>query len=225
MGQYTENRSIARECVELHGQSYVHRSAFRSRQSVKSRSPSVSSENTKCPHCSTSTALVNHTLHGSGANWFVEGHLNLAGCGQTRTSQSLQVAVSPAPVCQRNVWCEQLHFASCDGLNELEVLAQQIRVSELEQVHALTLQVQQLTGAMVDMDRRHMQEFKQRDLQLAEMRGTLTALNTRGSRLGPGRSELLDPKVLHKVQPFDGQRTSWKKPSSSNGEPTSSLRT
>ena len=41
------------------------------------------------------------------------------------------------------------------------------------------------------------------------MSGTLTALNTRGSRLGPGRSELLDPKILHKVQPF-GHRTSWK---------------
>ena len=70
--------------------------------------------------------------------------LKLAGCGQPRTSQSLQVAVSPAPVCQGNVvfavvivvssvWCEQLHFASCEGqkvdlsLNELEVLAQQIR--------------------------------------------------------------------------------------------------
>ena len=63
---------------------------------------------------------------------------------------------------------------------------------------------------MVDMDKRHTQEIQQRDPQLAEMRGTLTALNTRGSRLGPGRSELLDPKILHKVQPFDGQRTSWK---------------
>ena len=28
--------------------------------------------------------------------------------------------------------------------------------------------------------------------------------------MGPGRSELLDPKILHKVQPFDGQRPSWK---------------
>ena len=70
--------------------------------------------------------------------------MNLAGCGQPRTSQSLQVAVSPAPVCQRNVvlavvfvvgsvWCEQLHFASCEGQkvdlskHELEALAQQIR--------------------------------------------------------------------------------------------------
>ena len=42
------------------------------------------------------------------------------------------------------------------------------------------------------------------------MRGTLTALNARGSRTGPSRSELLDPKILHKVQPFDGQRTTWK---------------
>ena len=42
------------------------------------------------------------------------------------------------------------------------------------------------------------------------MRGTLTALNARGSRTGPGRSELLNPKILHKVQPFDGQRTTWK---------------
>ena len=83
-------------------------------------------------------------------------------------------------------------------------------MAELEQLQALTLQVQQLTGAMVDMDKRHVQEIQQRDLQLAEMRGTLTALNTRGSRRGPRRSELLDPKILDKVQPFDGHRTSWK---------------
>ena len=83
-------------------------------------------------------------------------------------------------------------------------------MAELEHLQALTLQVQQLTGAMVDMDKRHTLEIQQRDLQLAEMKGTLTALNTKGSRLGPGRSELLDPKILHKVQPFDGQRTSWK---------------
>ena len=51
---------------------------------------------------------------------------------------------------------------------------------------------------MVDMDKRHMQEIQQRDLQVAEMRGTLTAHNTRGSRVGPGRSELLDPKILQK---------------------------
>ena len=60
------------------------------------------------------------------------------------------------------------------------------------------------------MDKRHVQEIQQRDLQVAEMRGTLTALNTRGSRMSPGRPELLDPKILHKVQQFDGQRTSWK---------------
>ena len=60
------------------------------------------------------------------------------------------------------------------------------------------------------MDKRHVQEIQQRDLQLAEMRGTLTALSTRGSRLGLGRSELFDPKILHKVQPFDQHRTSWK---------------
>ena len=83
-------------------------------------------------------------------------------------------------------------------------------MAQLEQLQSLTLQVQQLTSAMVDMDKRHMQEIQQRDLQVAEMRGTVTALNTRGSRMGPGRSELLDPKILHKVQPFDGQRTSWK---------------
>ena len=72
-------------------------------------------------------------------------------------------------------------------------------MAELEQLQVFTLQVQPLTGAMVDMDKRHMLEIQQRDLQLAEMRGTLTALNTRGSRLGPGKSELLDPKVLYKV--------------------------
>ena len=72
--------------------------------------------------------------------------------------------------------------------------------TELEQLQALTLQVYKLTGAM--MDKRHVQEIQQRDLQLAEMRGTLTALNTSGSRLRPGLSELLDPKILHKVQPF-----------------------
>ena len=83
-------------------------------------------------------------------------------------------------------------------------------MAELEQLQALTLQVQQLTFAMMDMDKRHVQEIQQRDLQLAEMRGTLTALNTRGSRMGPGRSELLETKILHKVQPFDGHRTSWK---------------
>ena len=32
-------------------------------------------------------------------------------------------------------------------------------MTELEQLQALTLQVQQLTGAMVDMDMRHMQEI------------------------------------------------------------------
>ena len=59
----------------------------------------------------------------------------------------------------------------------------------------------QVTNVMMDLDRRHAQEIQQRDIQLAEMRG---------SRTGPGRSELLDPKILHKVQPFDGQRTTWK---------------
>ena len=62
-------------------------------------------------------------------------------------------------------------------------------MAELEQVQALTLQVQQLTSAMVDMNKRHMQEIQQRDLQVAEMRGTLTALNTRESRMSPGRSD------------------------------------
>ena len=51
--------------------------------------------------------------------------------------------------------------------------------TELEQLQALTLQVQQLTCAMMDMDKRHVQGIQQRDLQLAEMRRTLTALNTR----------------------------------------------
>ena len=82
--------------------------------------------------------------------------------------------------------------------------------TEQEQLQALTAQVQQLTSVMMDLDRKHAQEIQQRDIQLAEMRGTLTALNARGSRTGPSRSELLDPKILHKVQPFDGQRTTWK---------------
>ena len=80
--------------------------------------------------------------------------------------------------------------------HELEVLAQQIR-ADLHRIDG-TAQVQQLTNVMMDMDRRHAQEIQHRDIQLAEMRGTLTALNVRGSRTGPGRSELLDPKILHK---------------------------
>ena len=84
-------------------------------------------------------------------------------------------------------------------------------MAELEQLQALTLQVQQLTGAMVDMDKR---------LQLAEMRGTLTALNTRGSRLGQGRSEF---RFSTRCNPSGIGRRG--KHSSSNGEPTSSLRT
>ena len=72
---------------------------------------------------------------------------------------------------------------------------------------------------MMDMDKRHVQEIQQRDLQLAEMRGTLTALSTRGSRLNPNRSELLDPKILHKVQPFDGHRTSLSRAPGENRRP------
>ena len=81
---------------------------------------------------------------------------------------------------------------------------------ELEQLQALTLQVQQLTSAMVDMDKRHMQEIQQRDLQVAEMRGTLTALKIQrfSRRCNPSTD--------------NGRRG---KPSSSNGELTSLLRT
>ena len=158
-----------------------------------------------------------------------------AGCGLPRTSQSPQVAVSPAPVCQRNVvlavvfdgsseFCVLLQYASCVGRrsslskHELEVLAKQIR-ADLHRIDGdgagtapgpSPLKCNSSTNVMMDLDRRHAQEIQQRDKQLAEMRGTLTALNARGSRTGPGRSELLDPKILHKVQPFDGQRTTWR---------------
>ena len=83
-------------------------------------------------------------------------------------------------------------------------------MAELEQLQAVTLQVHHFTSVMVDMDKQHMQEIQQRDVQLVEMMGIVTALNTRGSRLGPGWSELSDPMILHKVQHIDGQRTSWK---------------
>ena len=52
------------------------------------------------------------------------------------------------------------------SLNELDLLAQQIlkeSMAELEQLQALTLQVQQLTSAMVDTDKRHTQEIQQRE--------------------------------------------------------------
>ena len=51
-----------------------------------------------------------------------------------------------------------------------------------------------------------MQEIQQRDLQLGEMRN-FDGAQHEGIETG---SELLDPKILHKVQPFDGHRTSWK---------------
>ena len=97
------------------------------------------------------------------------------------------------------------------SLNELEVVAQQIR-ADLERIDGGTgtASSSHTAGASAHGCHGGDGQATQRDLQLAEMRGTLTALNTRGSRLGPGRSELLDPKVLHKVQPFDGHRTSWK---------------
>ena len=134
----------------------------------------------------------------------MEGHLKLACCGQPRTCMPRKRGIRSGHRREFRVVrasaLRKLRRSKVDlSLNELIVLAHQIR-ADLERI----------TGAMVDMDKRHTQEIQQRDLQLAEKRGTLTALNTRGSRLGPGRSELLDPKILHKVQPFDGQRTSWK---------------
>ena len=54
--------------------------------------------------------------------------MNLAGCGQPRTSKSLQVAVSPAPVSSQATALCKLRRSEVDlSLNELEVLAQQIR--------------------------------------------------------------------------------------------------
>ena len=71
-------------------------------------------------------------------------------------------------------------------------------------------QVQRLTTTMTDMAQRHQQEIQQRDVQMAEMKGAMVALQSSGSRTSPSRLELLDPKILHKVQPFDGQRASWR---------------
>ena len=88
--------------------------------------------------------------------------------------------------------------------------------TELEQLQALTLQVQQLTGAMMDMDKQDVQEIQQRDPQLAEMRGTLAALNTRGSRLNPNRSEFWTQRsyTMCDLSTDIGRHG---KPSSSNG--------
>ena len=115
------------------------------------------------------------------------------------------------------------------NLNELEVLAQQIRADRQNRCrnwNSFKLSHCRCNSSrvLVDMDKRHMQEIQQRDLQLAEMRGTLTALNTRGSRLGPGRSDYWIQRfsTMCNLPTGNGRRG---KPSCSNGEPTSSLRT
>ena len=67
----------------------------------------------------------------------------------------------------------------------------------------LVEQVQRLTTESAAMRT----ELQQRDLAIAEMRGQLQGQADR--ERGP-RGEMMDPKILHKVKPFDGQRSSWK---------------
>ena len=73
-----------------------------------------------------------------------------------------------------------------------------------EQLRQLVEQVQRLTTESQQMR----VELHTRDVTIAEMRGQLQGQADR-QRAAP-RGEMMDPKILHKVKPFDGQRSSWK---------------
>ena len=80
----------------------------------------------------------------------------------------------------------------------------------MEQQEAeLANEVRQSEVALEAVNRQHLQELEQRDLQLAKMRGTVKAIQNAASRSDSNRPELLDPKILHKAETFDGQRASW----------------
>ena len=72
-----------------------------------------------------------------------------------------------------------------------------------QQVRELVEQVQRLTAESQQMRT----DLQQRDVAIAEMRGQIQGQADRDR--GP-RGEMMDPKILHKVKPFDGQRSSWK---------------
>ncbi|CAK0850454.1 unnamed protein product [Prorocentrum cordatum] len=78
-----------------------------------------------------------------------------------------------------------------------------------QQLQQLVDQVQRLTTESQNMR----QELQNRDVQIAEMRGQLQGQQqaqqqAQQQRVAP-RGEMMDPKILHKVKPFDGQRSSW----------------
>ena len=59
-------------------------------------------------------------------------------------------------------------------------------------------------------EQRHQQELQQGDIHLAKIRSAFTVLQTSGPKSNPNRSELLDPRIMHKVQRFYVQQTLWK---------------
>ena len=85
------------------------------------------------------------------------------------------------------------------------------------QMQQLLQQVQQLTSPIGELNQRqqqdqvqHASQLAERDVTIAEMRGALQVLQTSPQRERRNQSELLDPKILHKVQPFNGERSPWK---------------
>ncbi|CAK0829183.1 unnamed protein product [Prorocentrum cordatum] len=75
-----------------------------------------------------------------------------------------------------------------------------------QQLQQLVDQVQRLTTESQNMR----QELQNRDVTIAEMRGQLQAQQQAQQQRVAPRGEMMDPKILHKVKPFDGHRASWK---------------
>ncbi|CAK0866686.1 unnamed protein product [Prorocentrum cordatum] len=75
-----------------------------------------------------------------------------------------------------------------------------------QQLQQLVDQVQRLTTESQNMR----QELQNRDVTIAEMRGQLQAQQQAQQQRAAPRGEMMDPKILHKVKPFDGHRASWK---------------
>ena len=75
-----------------------------------------------------------------------------------------------------------------------------------QQVQQLVEQVQRLTTESQNMR----QELQNRGVTIAELRGQVRAQQQAQQQRVAPRGEIMDPKILHKVKPFDGQRSSWK---------------
>ena len=92
----------------------------------------------------------------------------------------------------------------------LHLVLGKVLIEMEHQATEMANQVRQLTAAMESQIQQFQQYLRQRDIQLAELRGTVAAIQNAENNAGSNRWELLDPKIMHIVQTFDGQRASGK---------------